>query len=145
MKESIIVSACLTGLNCRYNNTSARLDGLDSLKDKYNIIPVCPELLGGLSTPRKSVELINGKATDCNGADYTRQFLKGADKVLEIANKNKCRYAILKSNSPSCGSKTIYDGTFSGKIITGKGICAQILQQAGVSVFDETDFNKINQ
>lgn len=140
-KGKILVSACLYGHCCKYDATS------NLLKDKYfqilkntgRLIPVCPEQLGGLSTPRIPCEIKDGKVFNKAGEDVTAEFELGAEKTLAIARENGVRVAILKQGSPSCGCKKIYDGTFSGNKITGEGVTARKLVENGIPVFDETE------
>ena len=123
----ILVSACLVGKNCKYsggNNENTKV--LEFLKDK-EYIKICPECMGGLSTPREKSEICCEKVFSENGKDVTDNFEKGAKESLEIAKKYKCNLAILKQGSPSCGFGKIYDGTFSGKKIKGNGVTAYLL------------------
>lgn len=135
-KEYAIISSCLLGLECRYDGKSKGIDKklIEKFKSKYNLIPVCPEQMGGLQTPRVKVELKDNKAINLNGEDVTENFKSGAEEVLKLAGFFDCRYAILKSKSPSCGFEKIYDGTFSGKLIDGNGITAQLLYQNGIII-----------
>lgn len=137
-KENILVSACFLGINCRYDGKSVKLNSIDRLKEKYNLIPICPEELGGLSTPRDPAERKDGKVLDINGQDVTDFFESGANKTLQLARFFNCRYAILKEHSPSCGYGKIYDGTFSGKLIDGNGVTAELLCRHGVNVIGES-------
>lgn len=149
----IIVSACLLGENCKYNggnNESKRLK--DLLKD-YRIIPVCPEILGGLSTPRKPNEIIGGMGeqvlaglaivSDKYGEDNTAMFVRGAEETLKTAKKFNVKYAILKEKSPSCGRNYIYNGTFTGELIEGMGVTAQLLEDNGIRVYNENNIEQI--
>ena len=138
---NILVSACLLGINCNYKGTNKFSDKVSALKDKYTIIPVCPEPFGGLSTPRPPAEICSDKVVNVNGEDVTQNYLSGASKVLELAKKYDCKYAVLKSNSPSCGFGKVYDGTFSGILVDGNGITAELLAQNGVTVFNENNFD----
>lgn len=139
MKENIIVSACLLGERCRYDGQSKPCHNLDKLKDKYNFIAVCPEVIGGLKTPRNPSEICGDKVMDKEGNDNTIAYLKGAEKTLEIAKENNCKMAILKAKSPSCGKGKIYDGTFSKKLVDGNGVTAKLLTQNGVVVLTEDE------
>lgn len=145
----IAVSACLLGINCKYNgNNNENEKVLDYLKNKKFII-ICPEQLGGLSTPRNPAEIINGdgysvindeaKILDNNGIDVTNEFKKGANECLKIAKIYGCREAILKEGSPSCGSDFIYDGSFSGKKISGVGTTTALFRSNGIKVISETE------
>ena len=135
----ILVSACLLGANCRYDGgNNQRSQVLELLKD-HTLIPVCPEQLGGLSTPRPPVEWQGEKAMNNQGTDCTRQFVKGAEEALRIARLYQCELAILKAKSPSCGNHQIYDGTFSGTVVDGAGGTARLLQEQGIRVLNETE------
>ncbi len=136
---NILVSACLLGVNCRYCGTGLFNEAVYRLKKEHNLIPVCPEQLGGLATPRNPVELVNGQAVDKEHNDFTAQFEKGADEVLKIAKLLDCKTAILKSNSPSCGYGKIYDGSFGGILTGGKGITAAKLEKNGIAVITENE------
>lgn len=136
----ILVSACLLGINCQYNgknNLTEKL--LEFLKDKGEFIAVCPEVLGGLPIPRDRAEIVGNKVKTAKGKNVTKQFLKGAERVLKIAKENNVKTAILKAKSPSCGSSWIYDGTFSWNLIKGDGITAALLKKNGIKVFTEKD------
>ena len=139
-KPKILVSGCLYGFCCKYNGQSNLLKDKTfmMLKNSGCLIPVCPEELGGLGTPRVPSELKDGKVINKAGKDVTANFEDGARKALEIAKKNGVRVAILKQGSPSCGCKQIYDGPFSGKKINGEGVFARMLIENGIPVFDET-------
>lgn len=139
--KKILVSACLLGKNCRYDGGNCYNEKIEQLKVKYEIIPICPEQMGGLPTPRTPVELVNDRAVDRNGYDCTVQFIDGADKAVRFAKLYNCKYAVLKSRSPSCGLDHIYDGTFTGRIIKGNGITAERLRKEGITVLDENNFD----
>lgn len=140
---NILVSACLLGINCRYSGMGACHEDIIELKHKHNLIPVCPEQLGGLPTPRNPVEIVNDRAMDEAAKDFTKEFTSGAMQTLQIANILDCKTAILKSNSPSCGNKNIYDGTFCGKLIKGQGFTARLLMENGIEVLSEKELNKL--
>ena len=125
----IIISACLAGVNCRYDkNNKAHPDIIKMIKEG-NAIPLCPEQLGGLPTPREPTEIINEHFITKYGNDVTKEFQDGAKEALRIAQIAKSKTAILKSNSPSCGCGKIYDGTFSGKLKEGDGIFCKLLKK----------------
>jgi len=132
-----IVSACLAGIECKYNGKSNPVEEVMNLVRKGEAIPVCPEQLGGLTTPRPCCEIRNGKVFTKDGDDVTSEFKKGAEEGLKIALLAGCESAILKAKSPSCGCGKIYDGSFSGKLINGYGIFAEILQNNGIAVVNE--------
>ena len=141
-KENVLISACLLGVNCKYNGKNNYNEELVFyLKDK-SIIPICPEIYGGLTTPRTPSEIKNKKVYSKNGIDLTENFLRGANETLELAKKFNCKKAILKSKSPSCGCGKIYDGTFSNQLIEGNGITAELLIQNGIEVLTENNFLK---
>ena len=128
----ILVSACLLGIYCRYDGrceTDARVLGL---ADEHVLIPVCPEQLGGLPTPRQAVELSGDRAVTKDGEDLTEAFTRGAQEALRVARLNRVRAAVLQPRSPSCGRDLIYDGTFSGTRVQGHGVLAQALADEGM-------------
>lgn len=140
----IIVSACLCGVNCKYSGGNNLNEEVLRLLAGGEAIPVCPEQLGGLPTPRPTMEISGGtgadvldgeaRVTSSSGTDATECFVKGAQEVLKIAEVAGAGEAILKSNSPSCGSGRIYDGTFSGRLIDGNGVTAELLIRNGIKV-----------
>ena len=140
-KTKILVSACLYGFCCRYDGKSNLLKDKTflALKNAGLLVPVCAEELGGLSTPRIPSEIKGDKVFSKEGKDVTEEFYKGAQKALEIAKKNGVRVAILKEGSPSCGSKRVNDGTFTGTKISGEGILARLLIENGIPVFNENE------
>ena len=135
----IIVSACLVGINCRYDGGNNANQEIIKMVKKGIAVPVCPEQLGGLSTPRIPAEIIGNRVVNKNGEDVTDYFKKGAQETLQLTKLGNCQKAILKQNSPSCGCGKIYDGTHSGTIITGKGITAKLLENNGIEVLTEED------
>ncbi len=137
--QNILISACLLGVDCKYNGSNNKLDDkiIHSLKEKYNLIPVCPETMGGLPTPRNPVEITDGKVFDYDGEEFTKEFEKGSEEVLKLAKLYDATIAILKENSPSCGSNYIYDGTFNHKKIKGMGIAARKLSEEYIKLFSE--------
>ena len=130
----IIVSACLAGINCNYHGTNSEDASVVRLVREGKAIPVCPEQLGGLSTPRPPAELKNDRVVTIDGNDVTGAFLAGASEILKICQKYNCAEAILKSNSPSCGCGKIRDGNFNGTLIDGDGITARLLKEHGIEV-----------
>lgn len=140
-----LVSACLLGVNCKYNGENNRNNKvIEFLKDK-EFIMVCPEELGGLSTPRIPCEIVssidnrNVKVINKHGDDVTENFVQGANKVLEIAKSKNIKKAILKAKSPSCGKGLIYDGSFTSKLINGHGITVKLLKENKIEVFTEDE------
>ncbi|WP_102347684.1 DUF523 domain-containing protein [Bacillus sp. Marseille-P3661] len=146
----ILVSSCLAGLEVRYNATHCLSNKIRALVEQGKAVTVCPELLGGLSTPREPAEIVggdgdhvlDGKAIVVNnlGKDVTQHFLKGAYITLETAKKLKVTTVVLKENSPSCGSSMIYNGEFSGKKVAGNGVTAALLKRHGYKVLSEDEF-----
>ena len=134
-----ICSACLLGLECRYDCKGKKNAKVISLSDKEILIPVCPEQLGGLSTPREAAEQKGDKVVTESGRDVTSAFRKGAREVLKIVKISGAQEAILKQRSPSCGCGQIYDGTFSGRIIKGDGATASLLKKNGIKVITEEE------
>ena len=135
----IAVSACLIGENCKYNggnNYSEKV--IDYIKGN-EVLSVCPEVLGALPVPRESAEIVNGIVSHKDGTSVDKEFRKGAKKALEIVKEQKIDLVILKSRSPSCGVNAIYDGSFSGKLISGRGVFADLLQKNGIKVIDVLD------
>lgn len=138
----IIVSACLLGHNCKYNGGNNRNEAVLSYIKGHDVIPVCPEVTGGLPTPRIPVELKNGNAINAAGEDVTAQFRTGVEKTLEKLKGETIDLAILQPRSPSCGCKQIYDGTFSKTLIDGKGMFAQKLAEMGIPMLHPEDLTK---
>ena len=138
MKEKLLISACLMGENCKYNGGNNYIAAVEQLKERYELFPVCPEQDGGLPTPRESSERLGDQVVSRSGNNVTAQFLSGAQHALDTALKNGCTRALLKERSPSCGCGTIYDGTFTGTVIEGDGVTAQLLQQHGITVYGES-------
>ena len=149
-RENILVSACLLGVNCRYDGGNGLQEGLMGLMETYSLIPVCPEQLGGMETPREPAEQISsdtekyskGCVVTCSGKDVTDSFFKGAEETLKLAALYGCKKAILKERSPSCGYGTVYDGTFSGTKIPGSGVTARLLADNGILVCGESNIEK---
>ncbi len=139
----ILVSACLLGINSRYCGGGCLNEKIASLIGNHNLIPVCPEQLGGLPTPREPDEIREGRVFEKNGKENTDNFQKGAEETLRLALLLKADMAILKQNSPSCGSSMIYDGTFSSKKIPGSGITASLLIKNGIRVISEEDIAEL--
>lgn len=139
MKEKILVSACLLGVDCKYsggNNSNEKV--LEYIKD-YEVIPVCPEIMGGLPTPRSASERIGDKVISNQGIDVTNEYTKGALETLKLAKLFNVKKALLKAKSPSCGKGKIYDGTFSGVLVNGNGLTSELLESNGISVITEQD------
>lgn len=144
---NLLVSACLLGVSCRYNGKGERNKELAALMKMYTLIPVCPEQLGGMQTPRVPSEIYLKQVSDGEmekrvknreGLDVTEFFRRGAEETLKLAKLYGCRYAVLKERSPSCGNQQIYDGTFTKTLVKGRGITAELLERNGILVFGES-------
>ena len=139
----ILVSACLLGCPCRYDGKSKPNDKVLSLMARHTLIPVCPEQMGGLATPRAPAECQpDGVFTEA-GADVTAQYKQGAEEALRLAKLYGCTCAILKERSPSCGSGEIYDGSFSRNLIAGDGVTAALLKANGIAVVGESEVEQL--
>lgn len=145
-----VVSACLLGHCCKYSGGHNKNDAVITYVNGKDYLPICPETLGGLGSPRAPAEIQGGdgggvlrgeaQVIDKNGRDITEQFIPGAKKVLELCAAKGVTEAILKERSPSCGVREIYDGSFTGKLTNGRGICAAMLAEAGIKLYSEHDF-----
>lgn len=147
MRKRILVSACLLGVCCRYDgrgNPSAQV--LDLLnRDDLELIPVCPEQLGGLPTPRLPSERVEDRIINRAGEDVTDQFQRGAAGALRLARSYGCDVAILKERSPSCGCGRIYDGSFTGTLTEGNGVTTELLLSAGIQVVGESRIEQLTE
>ena len=141
--EKILISACLVGDNVKYNGGNNLSPKIDALLEKYELIPFCPEVEGGLSIPRTPAERKNGRVINQDGDDVTDAYLRGADLAFNICLYLKIKKVILKEKSPSCGSKIIYDGSFSHKEIPGMGVTAEYLKEKGIEVYSEDDIDSL--
>ena len=135
----IAVSACLLGENCKYNGGNNYSEKLIEYIKGHEVISICPEVLGGLSIPREAAEIVNGIVRLKDGRSVDKEFRQGAEIALEIIKKQGAELVILQSRSPSCGVNTIYDGSFSGRIISGQGVFAELLRRNGIKVMDVAD------
>lgn len=135
--SNILVSACLLGVNCKYNGKHNLCEKVLNLMDKHTLIPVCPEQLGGLTTPREPSERCGESVIGKTGTDVTDNYKRGAEEALRIAKLYGCKTAVLKEKSPSCGTNKVYDGTFSGTLVAGDGVTAQLLRKNGIEVIGE--------
>ena len=146
----ILVSACLAGFDVKYNGSHNLNEKIKKWFDEKKAIPICPEVLGGLSIPREPAEIVGGEGEDVldghakvitnNGIDVTEQFMKGANETLKIALDLNATMVILKERSPSCGSSMIYSGEFNGNKIKGAGVTAALLKRNGIQVLSEENF-----
>ena len=140
----VVISACLLGVRCRYDGGHSQNETVMNKKKTYQLIPVCPEESGGLLTPRPPAEIVGGdgdavldgtaKVMTANGTDVTAAYLKGAHHALQVAQSHGATHVILKAKSPSCGCGDIYDGTFSGTLISGDGVTTALLKRHGIAV-----------
>ena len=143
-KEAILVSACLLGVPCRYDGASKPCSAAEELREWYRLIPVCPEQLGGLPTPRPASEIgPDGRVRNRLGTDVTAEYHAGAEDALRIARENGCRLAVLKEKSPSCGAGKVYDGNFDGTLTDGDGITVRLLKSYGIRVIGESGIHAL--
>ncbi len=140
---TILVSACLLGCPCRYDGKSKPDDAVLALMKEHILLPICPEQMGGLATPRVPAERKDGGVFTERGGDVTEQYRQGAEEALRLAKLYGCTHAILKERSPSCGSGQIYDGSFSRTLIPGDGVTAQLLKANGITVLGESEVDKL--
>lgn len=143
--EHLLISACLLGADCKYSggNNSLPEDILRKLKEKYSLVPVCPETAGGLSVPRDPSERLENRVVSSRGRDVTGEFRRGGEIAVSLARRFDCKKALLKERSPSCGIGEIYDGSFSGTLVQGYGVAAEMLAEAGVAVCGESSVIQI--
>ena len=161
IKQKILISACLLGEKVRYDASDLLIENplLKQWQQQGRLIPICPEVAGGMSTPRAPAEIMAGGGggggqtvlthqtlvVDNTGKDVTQYFIRGAQKALALAKENHCVAAILTERSPSCGSHLIYDGSFSSKRIAGMGVTSALLRQNGISVFNQNQLEQLAQ
>ena len=155
-KPPLLISACLLGVACNHEGRGSPRAVVDELAERYRLVPVCPEVLGGLPTPRAAAELTGGEGADVlagpgpdgsggarvvniNGDDVTAAYRRGAEAAVTLARAVGATRAVLKARSPSCGSAAIYDGTFSRRLVPGRGVTAAALAAAGLEVGSEED------
>ena len=131
------------GADCRYDGRNNRIPQLDRLMEIHTCVPICPEQLGGLSTPRIPAEQRGDRVIDREGRDVTAAFLRGAEETLRLAELCGCQAALLKERSPSCGCGWIYDGTFSKTLTAGDGITARLLKENGLAIYGESQVEKL--
>ena len=142
-RPRMLVSACLLGVACRYDGRGQAIPRLNELLAACEVIPVCPEQLGGLPTPRTPSERVGEKVLARDGTDVTCAFARGAAEALRLARLTGARLALLKARSPSCGSGEVYDGSFTGRTVPGNGVAAQALVDAGIEVYNEGQFDPL--
>ena len=143
--KALLISRCLLGDACRYDGKSRPLpaETLRALRERYTLIPVCPEVLGGLPTPRTPSERQGSRVVMKTGADVTKEYRRGAEAALQIAREHDVCAALLKERSPSCGRGEIYDGTFTGTLTKGSGVTAETLLNAGFTVYGESEIEML--
>lgn len=139
----LLISACLLGTPCRYDGQSKPVAAVQQLKKKYLLIPVCPECLGGLSTPREPCEITGSLVRTRSGRDCTKEYKAGAAAVLALAKQHGCTLALLKARSPSCGAGEVYDGSFTKTLVPGNGVTVELLLKNGIRVFNETQIDAL--
>lgn len=142
--RSLLVSACLLGCRCKYSGGDNRCPQVLALRDRFHLVPVCPEQMGGLATPRPPAERLGDRVITREGADVTAQYAAGAQTAVRLARLLGCTQAVLKARSPSCGAGAIYDGTFTGTLVPGDGVTAAALQAAGVTVYTEEELDNLS-
>ena len=141
--DKLLVSACLLGIPCRYDGSTKLFAGTERLREKYELVPVCPEQLGGLPTPRTPSERRDDCVVMADGTDVTAQYQEGARSALELCLREGCVAAVLKERSPSCGSGEIYDGTFTHTVIFGDGVTAELLKKNGIKIYGESKLDAL--
>ena len=141
--EKILISACLLGIACRYDGKEMGIDAVDELKHYAHLIPVCPEVYGGLTTPRVPAERVGDRNITANGVDVTNEYVQGATMMMKLEKTFHCRYALLKEKSPSCGYGLIYDGTFTNTLTEGEGVFASMLAKEGIQVYGESQIDEL--
>ena len=141
--KKLMMSACLMGVNCRYDGGNTRLSCLNELKEQFELIPVCPETLAVLPCPRHPLEISGDRVYNNQKEDMTEVFHRGADLAMKAWQEAGCPAVLLQSRSPSCGKGLIYDGSFTGRKISGNGVFAQKLLDANAEVYSELELDKI--
>jgi uncharacterized protein YbbK (DUF523 family) len=151
----ILISACLVGQKVRYNGKDLlqETEGFQTLKQQHELIPLCPEVAGGLSTPRPPAEIqmgdsaavfkASGKVIATTGEDVTSEFVSGAEQALALCKEHDIHFAVLTESSPSCGRNKVYDGSFSGNKVEGIGLTAYLLEKNGIRVFSQFEIEKL--
>lgn len=142
-KPRVLMSACLLGVNCRYSGDGKLLEGVERLMEAAEIIPVCPEILGGLTTPRVPAERVGDKVIAKDGTDVTMQYRRGAKESLYLARLFGAKHALMKERSPSCGYGVIYDGSFTGNFKPGNGTASELLSENGIKIYGESRFEEL--
>lgn len=141
--KKLLISACLLGIPCRYDGRSVKAVEIERLAEKFELIPVCPEIYGGLSTPRTPSERVGDKTLMKDGRDVTKNYLRGAEVAYALCESLGCTLALLKERSPSCGKNKIYDGSFTGTLVDGEGVTAEYLRERGIKIFGESEIEEL--
>lgn len=141
--KKLLISACLLGINCRYDGRSVKGVDVERLKEKFDLVPVCPEIYGGLPTPRVPSERQGERTVMKDGTDVTQNYLRGAKAALELCQSLDCHIALLKERSPSCGTNSIHDGSFSGRLKSGMGVTAEYLSKHNIKLYSEEELEKL--
>ena len=139
----ILISACLLGLPCRYDGASKPQLWVEELARRHELIPMCPEQMGGLPTPRNPSERRGDRVVMNDGRDVTAEYCRGAEETLRLGRLYGCTAAVLKERSPSCGCGRIYDGTFTGTLTDGDGVTAALLKAHGIPMYGESELEKL--
>ena len=143
MKEKLLISACLLGVGCRYDGGRVSKVDAEALSQRYDLVPVCPEIYGGLPTPRIPSERVGDRVLMRDGSDVTDNFRRGMEATLRLAEATGARLALLKARSPSCGKGEIYDGSFTGTLTEGNGYTVDALLEAGIAVYTEAELEAL--
>ncbi|MCK4813468.1 MAG: DUF523 domain-containing protein [Candidatus Marinimicrobia bacterium] len=145
-KSTLIISSCLLGIPCRYDGKHNALseENIKKIAEKFVVIPVCPEQLGTLPTPRIPAEIqLDGRIVNAEGEDVSDHFYAGAEAAYRIAEINHCRCALMKADSPSCGNKEVYNGSFKDILVPGKGITVKLFEKHQIKVYNETEIETL--
>ncbi|HHX92697.1 MAG TPA: DUF523 domain-containing protein [Clostridiales bacterium] len=142
-KPKILISSCLLGLPARYNGAQEVHPFVEALEEKYELIAVCPEMLGGLAVPRPPAEIVGKRVIDKEGRDVTYEYEEGAQRVLDIAKGLSIKLAVFQERSPSCGHGWIHDGTFTDGMVEGDGICAKLLLENGIRIVGDSRIEEL--
>ena len=143
MRERLLVSACLLGVGCRYDGERVKKIDTEALISRFDLVPFCPEIYGGLPTPRTPSERVGERVLMKDGTDVTYQYKRGAKEACRLCSELGIKYALLKARSPSCGVGRIYDGSFSATLTEGDGVCAEMLRAQGIAVFSEEELERL--
>ena len=143
MKEKLLISACLLGRNCKYSGGNNYHPLTEALRERYELVPVCPECMGGLPIPHDPSERVGDRVLSRTGVDVTAEFTRGAELTLRRARQTGAKLALLKERSPSCGFGAIYDGTFTGTVVPGNGVAADLLAENGLTIYGESRMEEL--